>query len=165
MRTPTTDPEKTDADKSTPALDESRLQHVLGYLLAIADVPSRKTFFKYIGKPLSLRPVEFSMLTLIAGNTDVTQKQLSQALAIPAPNVTIMLDRLEQREILVRERSETDRRSQYIRLTPAGRTLADKAHAISLRMEEDSILKHLSTGERTMLRELLYKVARTPWKA
>lgn len=147
-----------DAAEDQETLDLSCLQHVLGHQLALADVPSRKTFFKHIGKPLDLRPAEFSMLLLIAHNRNVTQKQLGQALAIPAPNVTTMLDRLAQRGLLTREPNATDRRSVHIVLTADGETLASQSHDISLKMERH-LLRHLSTAERAMLRELLHKVA------
>ena len=148
--------------KSDPAahgLDQTSLSHVLGYHLAQADVPVKKIFFKFIGQPLQLRPVEFTILMLIANNENVTQKQLSQALAVSAPNITILLDRLAERELITRVRSETDRRSQHVLLTRKGATLARKAHEVSLTMEQE-VLKQLSDAERAMLIELLQKVAR-----
>lgn len=148
-----------EATDDQETLDLGCLQHVLGHQLALADVPSRKTFFKHIGQPLDLRPAEFSMLVLIAHNQNVTQKQLSQALSIPAPNVTTMLDRLAQRGLLTRERNATDRRSVHILLTSEGQALSRKGYEVSLKMER-YLLRHLSTAERAMLMELLHKVAR-----
>ena len=63
-------------------LDHSCLQHSLGYQLAQANIPIRKVFIKHIGEPLQLSTVEFTVLSLVANNADVTQKQLSQALAV-----------------------------------------------------------------------------------
>ncbi len=146
-------------DAAAHGLDQSSLKHVLGYHLAQADVPSKKIFFKHIGEPLQLRPVEFTILMLIAHNENVTQKQLSQALAVSAPNITTLLDRMEERELLARVRSETDRRAQNIHLTRKGSLLARKAYEVSLTMEHD-LLRHLSEAERAILIELLQKVAR-----
>ena len=140
-------------------LDHSCLQHSLGYQLAQANIPIRKVFIKHIGEPLQLSTVEFTVLSLVANNADVTQKQLSQALAVSAPNITTLLDRLEQRQLLTRERSEADRRAQHIRLTRKGAALAHKAMRVSLTMELD-VLRHLSDAERAILIELLQKVAR-----
>lgn len=149
----------TEAGDSKHGLDQSALQHVLGYQLAQANVPIRKVFLKHIGEPLQLSTVEFTVLSLVASNADVTQKQLSQTLAVSAPNITTLLDRLEQRQLLVRERSETDRRSQLIRLTRKGSALARKAIEASTTMEQD-VLRHLTEAERGILVELLQKVAR-----
>lgn len=140
-------------------LDQSCLEHVLGYQLAQANVPIRKVFLEHIGEPLQLSTVEFTVLSLVAHNSGVTPKQLSQALAVSAPNITTLLDRLEQRELLTRVRSETDRRAQEIHLTRKGSALARKATEVSRTMELD-VLRHLTEAERGILVELLQKVAR-----
>lgn len=155
-------PRHADAPEATDArhgLDQSCLQHVLGYQLAQANIPVRKVFVKHIGEPLQLSTVEFTVLSLVASNADVTQKQLSQALAVSAPNITTLLDRLEQRQLLTRVRSEADRRSQHIRLTRKGNALARKATEVSRTMEQD-VLRHLTEAEQAILVELLQKVAR-----
>jgi DNA-binding MarR family transcriptional regulator len=147
-------------ESSTPGgLDHAGLQHLLGYQLAQADIPARAVFFRQIGEPLKLRPVEFSILMLLAFNPGATPKKLSQALAVSAPNLTVLLDRMAEKGWLERQRSEADRRAQHVHLTDKGREVAQKAHEISLTMEHE-LLRHLSEGERAMLRELLAKVAR-----
>jgi DNA-binding MarR family transcriptional regulator len=140
-------------------IDQACLAHLLGYQLSLADIPAKRVFFRAIGEPLALRPVEFTILILAAFNPGATQKQLAQALALSAPNMTILLDRLAERGLLERVRSATDRRVQNIHLTPAGRKLARRAHETSLTMEQE-LLRHLSDGERVLLLELLHKVSR-----
>jgi len=90
-------PVPAEAPDAKQGLDQSCLQHLLGYQLAQANIPIRKVFLKNIGEPLQLGTVEFTVLSLVAHNCGVTQKQLSQALAVSAPNITTLLDRLEQR--------------------------------------------------------------------
>ncbi|HET9645445.1 MAG TPA: MarR family transcriptional regulator [Burkholderiaceae bacterium] len=132
---------------------------MLGYHIAQADIPAKVAFFKHIGRPLGIRPVEFTILLVVAFNPGATQKQIGQALALSAPNLTLLLDRMQERGWLERVRSETDRRAQSLHLTDAGQQVAEQAHGISLTMEQD-LLKHLTEGEKLMLRELLDKVAR-----
>ena len=139
-------------------LDHSRIGHVLGYAVAQAEITTRKIYSKYIGHPMELRPVEFTILMLLLANERVTQKQLCQALVLSAPNLTVLLDKLQERGLLTRVRSDVDRRSQHILLTLAGEALARKAHEVSLTMERETL--RLSEGERLMLVELLQKVAR-----
>jgi DNA-binding MarR family transcriptional regulator len=141
-------------------VDQSCLAHLFTYQIALADIPARRSFAKHVGVPLGLRPVEFTTLVLVAFNPGLTQKQLAQVLALSAPNITILIDRLEHKGWLERVRSETDRRAQNIHLTPAGRTLAEQAHAMSKLVEQD-LLTDLTQGERALLLELLQKVART----
>jgi len=96
---------------------------------------------------------------LVANNPGVTAKQLSQALVVTAPNITILIDKMSEKGLLERVRSETDRRAQNIHLTSAGDKLAKRALGVSRTMEQE-VLRHLSEGERVMLLELLQKVAR-----
>jgi DNA-binding MarR family transcriptional regulator len=103
--------------------------------------------------------VEFTILVLLAANPGATGKQLAQALAVTAPHITILLDRMSEKGWLERVRSEKDRRAQNVHLTPAGEKLARRAQQASKTMEND-VLRHLSAGERAMLLELLQKVAR-----
>lgn len=142
------------------ALDHSALGHLLGYAMARADVHVRPAFQACIGESLQLRPVEFSLLVLLLTNEDVTQTRLTQALAMSAPNLTTLVDRLVERGLVERVRSEQDRRAQLVRLTEAGRQLAQQARELSLTME-DEVLRGLSAAERAILLELLHRVGRT----
>ncbi|UCE30736.1 MAG: MarR family transcriptional regulator [Burkholderiales bacterium] len=135
-------------------MDQSALAHLIGYHLARASVPARRAFAQRIGRPLGLRPAEFSILQLLARNGDVTQKQLAQALLVSAPAVTVLLDRLGQRGLVCRERSARDRRAQLIRLTGAGAALARRAHRASLSMERQAF-GALGPAERARLIALL----------
>jgi DNA-binding MarR family transcriptional regulator len=135
------------------------LDGVVGYHIARARVTTHALFVRHVGQPLDLRPVEYSLLMLLAGNAHVTPKQLAQALALSAPNLTLLLDRMQERGLIQRVRSETDRRSQLVLLTDAGRALTDQALARTPDMEHG--LHHcLSRAEHAMLIELLDKVAR-----
>jgi DNA-binding MarR family transcriptional regulator len=140
-------------------VDQSCLAHLIGYHMVQADIPFKRTFFKHIGQPLGLRPVEFTILVLLAHNPGVTAKQLALALAVTAPHITILIDKLSDKGLVARVRSETDRRAHNIHLTPEGERLARRALGVSKTMEQDA-LRHLSEGERVMLLELLQKVAR-----
>ena len=83
-------------------LDQSCMGHLLGYHITQANVSSRKVFARHIGGPYKLSPVEFTILMLIAYNRDATQKQLSLALAVSAPNVTTCSPGSATRPIAVR---------------------------------------------------------------
>lgn len=140
-------------------LDEGVLASVLGYHISQAVVTTLGLFARHVGEPLDLRPVEFSLLLLLQANEQVTPKQLAQALALSAPNLTILLDRLQERGVIERVRSEADRRSQNVLLTPAGTELTQRCMALCTTMEQD-LDGCLSPGEHLLLIELLQKVIR-----
>jgi DNA-binding MarR family transcriptional regulator len=139
-------------------LDQGAMLKLLGYNLAQASIPTSRAFRKHIA-PLGLTQVEFTVLTLLGTNTDVTQLQLGRALGAAPSNLTNLLGRLEAKRLIQRRRSSVDARAQTIALTRTGATLARKAAGLSDGMEEN-LLRHLTDGERRILFELLQKIAR-----
>ena len=148
------------ADDTRPAaqLDQRAMQRLVGYQLTLAEVASRRVFQRHVGTPFKLRPVEFTILVLLLENQRATPKQLALTLGVPPPNVTVLVDRLEQRGLLQRQRSTTDGRAMNLQLTDKGTELARRAQRVSLSMES-GLLAPLSAAERAMLGELLHKLA------
>lgn len=144
--------------QASQALSLGLLSDVLGYHVAQAAVTTVDMFERHIGQPFGLRKVEYSLLLLLLANGPLTPKRLGQALALSGPKLTLLLDRLEERDLLRRERSATDGRSQNIVLTDAGRTLTQAAGTAAAPMERE-LDDRLSRAERLMLIELLRKVA------
>jgi len=142
---------------SNGVLNQSELKRHPGYLLARARFQAFRNYEQHIGRPLDLRPVEFSALLLIDTNTDVSQSQLSQSLGVAAPNMTTILRKLEGRGLLAREQSPSDGRIQHIVLTAAGRKLIAAALAAGKTMDR-AWLDRLSRAEQGMLLELLNKL-------
>lgn len=140
-------------------LDEGALGGVLGYHISQAVVTTLGLFARHVAEPLDLRPVEFSLLLLLQANEQVTPKQLAQTLALSSPNLTILLDRLQERGVIERVRSDSDRRSQNVLLTAAGSALAQRCVALCATMEQD-LDDCLTPGEHLLLIELLQKVIR-----
>ncbi len=138
------------------------LDQVLGFHLARAAVETYTLFERHVGGPFQLRKVEYSLLQLLLANAapspGLTPKLLGRTLALTAPNLTLLVDRLVQRDLVRRERSLSDRRSQHIVLTEAGHSLAALSAAAAPTMERE-LLARLSLAERLMLIELLRKVA------
>ncbi|HSV34131.1 MAG TPA: MarR family transcriptional regulator [Ramlibacter sp.] len=144
----------------TPAgqLAEARLHFVLGYQLAQATIVTTALFEQQIGEPLALRPVEYTLLALIAENPGGSHARLARALAVTSPNITSWVDKLEKRGLVRRQQSESDRRLHNLQATPQGLALAREATDRILQAEKDA-LSALSPGERLILVELLHKVA------
>ncbi|MGS5085543.1 MarR family winged helix-turn-helix transcriptional regulator [Hydrogenophaga sp. A37] len=150
----------TSKDSQTPRarLDEGALRQLLGYQLAQASIVTNSAFSHATGEPLALGQVEFTLLYLIRQNTSVTASRLARALAVSMPAITVWMSKLEQRGLVSRQRSATDKRSQHFGVTDEGEALV--ARAMTALLEADArLLAHLSQAERAMLLELLHKVA------
>ncbi len=163
MSTPTPALLPADADERMGQPDGGNLQlgplnDLLGYHLAHAVVATTLMFDRHIGEPFDLSKVEYSMLMLILANGPLAPKRLAQGLALTPPKMTMLLDRMQSRGLLRRERSEVDRRSQNVVLTPEGERIA-RSSAAAAESSEASLNNRLSRAERAMLIELLNKVS------
>ena len=152
-------PRSTARPELTPAgrLDEAQLHQVLGYQLAQARIVTDALFADHVGVPFGLRPVEFTVLTLIAENPGGSLARIARALAVTAPNVTVLIDRLEAKGWIERAQSSKDRRSQVLHTTPSGAALVRDTTQRVLQAERQAL--GLSMAEQAMLVELLHKVA------
>jgi len=78
-------------------------------------------------RAFDLRMISYSVLVLIDENPGIRQSQLSDALAIERPNLVVIIDELEKRELIVRDQLLSDRRVFLLQATLAGRQLCKKA--------------------------------------
>jgi DNA-binding MarR family transcriptional regulator len=77
-------------------------------------------------KEFQLTPVQYNILRILrgAGPEGLTCSQASERMLSPDPDITRLLDRLEARQLIARERSREDRRIVLTRITDAGLELA-----------------------------------------
>lgn len=77
-------------------------------------------------QPLELTGMQWEPLMLVWLKRADTVAALARVSQVGVPSMTRMLDRLEQKGLLRRERSELDRRVVNLHLTPKGRKVAGK---------------------------------------
>ena len=85
---------------------------------------------------------------------------LRRALALSHPAVVRLADRLQERGLVERRRSERDGRAVALRLTPAGRKAADDALAARASAIDD-VLAPLDASERQALEAILERMLAT----
>jgi DNA-binding MarR family transcriptional regulator len=79
-------------------------------------------------KHYQLTPTQYNMLRILrgAGPEGITCSQATERMLSPDPDITRLLDRMEARQLIARERSRQDRRVVITRLTAEGLKLADE---------------------------------------
>lgn len=137
-------------------LDQSMLLSLVGYNLRRAYITIMPLFEKRMAK-YDLRPVDFSTLSLLKANPNITQKRLSQAINVSPPNLATLLDRLENRGLVLRQRNPLDKRSQTLVLTPEGMRMCIKAEKTASELETEAT-STLTDAERAQLLGLLRKI-------
>jgi len=107
-------------------LSLGELDGLLGFHLRLAQAALYRDFAASLAK-LDLTQRQFATLELIRANPGASQADLADVLTLDRPGMMVVVDRLEQRGLVLRERSSSDRRRQEIRLTEAGRHLLEQA--------------------------------------
>jgi DNA-binding MarR family transcriptional regulator len=137
-------------------LNTEFLESLLGYNARRASLTILSVVFERMAS-LGLRPVEFSMLSLIHHNPGVTSRRLSEALAIQPPNLVGKVANMLEKGWITRQVDSQDKRALVLSLTKEGQALIEKAEALVSELETAASVQ-LSLEERTALIGLLKKV-------
>ncbi len=137
-------------------IDTSYLESLLGY-------NARRAALEIIGLFLQrmaiydLRPVDFSVLSLITHNPGISSRQLCAELNILPPNLVGMINTLEKRELIVRKPHPSDGRVIGLHLSAVGSKLMKDAEQTAKELEDEAATK-LTVAERKTLMRLLQKI-------
>ena len=119
---------------SVEKVDTSYLETLLGYnarraaLAVIAQFLERMAVY-------DLKPVEFSVMSVIVHNPGVTSRQLCAALNILPPNLVGLVQSLEARSLIERLPHPHDGRAMGLHPTEQGQELMLKAEATASELE------------------------------
>ncbi|MEQ9640632.1 MAG: MarR family transcriptional regulator [Alphaproteobacteria bacterium] len=139
------------------SLDFGLLPELIGYELRRAHTRLFQHFAASVGRD-GITPGLFGVLVLIEANPRLNQSRLSEALGIDRSTVVGVIDRLQERGLVRRAPSVTDRRAYALELTKAGaETLAGLKRDV--RAHETDITRDLSAGELAQLAALLRRLA------
>jgi DNA-binding MarR family transcriptional regulator len=105
-----------------------------------------------------LHPYHHGILTVLGERSLDTQGAIADALGYDRGQLVGLLDDLEERGLVERQRDPSDRRRHIVRITPDGEKMLRRLRALS-RQIEDEFLSPLSDEERGDLHALLYRLA------
>ena len=143
--------------EAQPDFDYGLLPELIGYNLRRAQDRVFNDFMTSMADH-DITPGQFGVLTLIEANTGLNQTQLGNAIGIDRSTVVAVIDRLEDRGLVERAPSPTDRRSYALRLSPDGARLVATLRPL-VRRHEARIAADLTADEQETLRRLLRRIA------
>jgi len=114
----------TTSEKSS--LRQNKLDDNIGYQLRMAYVAVRRHFEAAMER-LDLTQKQTSVLWLIDANPAVSQIALANELGMDRASMMAIVDRLEERGLIVRKRSAEDGRRQELYVTAKGRKVLTQA--------------------------------------
>ncbi|MCW3068650.1 MAG: Transcriptional regulator, MarR family [Solirubrobacterales bacterium] len=129
----------------------------VAFLLAQLGAHAAAAFAERV-RPLGLTPPQAGVLRRLGEVPGQSQRGLADALGMHAPRLVALIDELEDRGLVVRDRDIDDRRNYAISLTDEGRgTLAELARVA--REHELAIVAALDDDDRSQLLVLLRRLA------
>jgi DNA-binding MarR family transcriptional regulator len=141
-------------------VDTSFLETLLGYNARRAALAVIELFMVRMAV-YRLRPVDFSVLSLIVHNPGITSRQLCTTLGILPPNLVNLVGTLEKRELIERKPHPRDGRATGLHPTPSAQKLMRQAERTAAELEQE-VADRLTPGEQKTLLRLLRKVYQRP---
>lgn len=138
--------------------DEGILSELLGYHLRRAQLAVFADFARSM-TGIDLTPGQFGVLARIAANPGLSQSALGRAIGIERSSVVAVIDRMEKRKLVVRGKTEGDRRANALSLSAEGAKLFRDASR-RVRAHERRIVRGLTPAEARVLATLLRKIVR-----
>jgi len=137
-------------------LDMSALSGRFGYNLRRAHAAVLGHLSRTLDE-FGIRPRHYGILLTVGSNPGANQGQVAQALGIARTNFVPMVDRLEERGLMRRSPSETDRRSHELYLTAAGLELTERLKAADT-FHELAMRRIIGEAESTELIRTLKRI-------
>jgi len=112
-------------DAAMTGIDYGLLTTAISYHLRHSQLAVANDFAEVLAGH-GLRPADFSVLVIVGGNPGLKQSDVAEALGIQRANFVAIVDSMEEKGLLVRRKSEEDRRVHFLDMTEEGSDLLDR---------------------------------------
>lgn len=143
----------------TPDYEEEALNSIEEVLVALRRViRATDLHSRHLAKTTGLTAPQILLLQTIRNKGELTIGELAKNMSLSQATVTTIIDRLEKRNLVSRERSSTDKRKVYAMLTDEGTDIL-KSAPIPLQDHFAKQFADLQEWEQTMIISSLQRVA------
>ena len=132
------------------------LQESIGYALRRAQGAVYADLNDALAR-ISLRPLQFTLLVMVAENPGASQSGVCEALGIQKANCVPTMSELERRGLIIRKKSATDARSYELHLTNKGKRILQRAGELQS-SHEQQLIERIGVDGREQLLRLLGKL-------
>jgi DNA-binding MarR family transcriptional regulator len=139
--------------KSLSEWHEVLAPHSIGYRIKLLAQLSGRRFQEQL-EPFGLTPFHWLVLCCLWQEDGLPTSSIGDKLQQVGGTLTGVIDRMEERKLVRRERDPNDRRIWRIWLTPAGRELQDVLPPIAIGLREQA-MNGISIADRELFSELV----------
>jgi DNA-binding MarR family transcriptional regulator len=147
---------ETPRSPTAPRLPEELVSSTLFLLKRLAFAAKDHAMKAY--EETGLHPYHHAVLAVLDEGSRETQGAIADALSYDRGQLVGLLDELEERGLVERNRDPADRRRHIVRLTPDGKRALTKLRALARRLEDD-FLAPLDGDERAQLHALVLRLS------
>ncbi|NLU49835.1 MAG: MarR family transcriptional regulator [Syntrophomonadaceae bacterium] len=132
------------------------LEQCLNFVLTKAQQAVHQLFKAELA-PYGVTPGQYAVLKCLWEENGQTAKQLATRLSLDGSTMTGILDRMEQKGLIVKQPDPKDRRALQVVLTPVGRALQDPLEA-AIEEANRKALARLDEAQALTLKHLLHNI-------
>jgi DNA-binding MarR family transcriptional regulator len=132
------------------------LPQLLGFHMRLASTEVARDYAKSMAE-VGLTQQQHAVLTLISENPKINQVDVADILGTDRVTMIAILDKLEARNLMQRERSKTDRRRQELQICPDGVQILEAAKDV-IKKHERRFTKRFTPAELDALFAALGKI-------
>jgi len=131
-------------------------ENTLGFILYQADLKIKNNLLRRI-KSFAINTEQWGIMNILYEEDGINQKELAARSLKDQAALTRTLDKLQNRGLIIRQVSPSDRRAFLIFLTDEGKELRKKIEPIAIECLEAAV-KGFTSGEISTLKTLLRRV-------
>ena len=132
------------------------LRDLIGYALRRAQGAVYADLNEALAR-ISLRPLQYTMLLMVAENPGASQSGVCEALGMQKANCVPTMSELERRGFIIRRKSASDARSYEMHITNKGKRILQRAGEVQS-THEQRLIDRIGPEGRDQLLRLLGKL-------
>ncbi len=118
-----------------------------------------KTGLARVLRPFDITPEQFATLSLLQEKDGIQQSVISNLLLKDRPNISRILERLQQKKLVRRQVDSQDRRAIHVYITPSGKKMFSDIESCVAEYRSQAY-RGLSRAEQQQLIEMLQLISK-----
>ena len=147
------------AGKGETVVRTAPIQDLIGYALRRAQGVVYADLNDALAR-ISLRPLQFTLLLMVAETPGASQSSVCEALGIQKTNCVPTMSELERRGFIIRRKAAHDARSYELHVTNKGKRILQRAGEVQS-LHEQRLIERIGVEGRDQLLRLLGKLTET----